>query len=127
MSNAYTKNKESVGTQRIVVGSGYGMRDWLMQRITAVVMVVFFLIVLISALISPDSGFKWWSGLMAYPVMQVLAMVTFIALAWHAWVGMRDIWMDYVKHAGLRLTLHIVTIAWVLACLLYAMRVLWRL
>lgn len=127
MSNAYTKNKEGVGTKRIVVGAGYGMRDWLMQRITAVIMVVFFLIILMSALISPDMGFNWWAGLMAYPLMQGLAMVTFVALAWHAWVGMRDIWMDYVKHTGIRLILHILTITWVLACLLYAMRVLWRL
>jgi succinate dehydrogenase / fumarate reductase, membrane anchor subunit len=126
MSNAYNINKDGVGTQRIVVGAGYGMRDWLMQRITAVVMVLFFLTILISSFVSSSSGFLWWGYLMANPVMQTFAMITFVALAWHAWVGMRDIWMDYVKPTGLRLCLHALTIIWVLGCLLYAIRVLWR-
>lgn len=126
MSNAYTKDKELVGTQRKVVGAGYGMRDWLVQRVTAIIMVVFFLIILGSSLISTEKGFVWWSNLMAHSVMQGLAMLTFIALAWHAWIGMRDIWMDYIKPAGFRLMLHIMTILWLLGCLLYAIRVLWR-
>lgn len=119
-------NKPGFGTTRKVVGAGYGMRDWLMQRVTAVIMLAFTLTVLIASLVSKQTGYLWWAGLMSHPVMQAFAMVTFIALAWHAWVGMRDIWMDYVKPAGLRLTLHVLTIVWLLGCLTYAIRALWR-
>ena len=119
-------NKPGFGTNRVVTGAGYGMRDWLMQRISAVVMIVFTLVVLVSFLFSKSTGYAWWAGLMSHPLMQAMAMVTFIALAWHAWVGMRDIWMDYVKHAGLRLALHVLTIVWMLGCLTYAIRAVWR-
>ncbi len=119
-------NKDGIGSRRKVSGAGYGMRDWLMQRITAVIMLVFTVVIVAAAIFGKATGYLWWAGLLAHPVMQALAMVTFIALAWHAWVGMRDIWMDYVKPAGLRLALHGLTIVWLLACLAYAIRVLWR-
>ena len=41
--------------------------------------------------------------------MKVLTFVTVIALLYHVWVGMRDIWMDYVKPVGVRLALDIFT------------------
>ena len=50
-----------------------------------------------------------------------------IALAWHAWVGTRDIWMDYVKSAGLRLVMQVATIVWLVGCAGWAVQVLWRL
>jgi hypothetical protein len=34
------------------------------------------------------------------------------SLVWHAWVGVRDIWMDYIKPVGVRLVLQVVTIVW---------------
>ncbi len=119
-------NKPGFGTTRKITGAGYGMRDWLMQRISAVIMLVFTLVLIAASFASSAKGYVWWAGLMAHPLMQAMAMVTFIALAWHAWVGMRDIWMDYVKHAGLRLALHVLTIVWMLGCVTYAIRALWR-
>ena len=116
-----------IGAKRITVGAGYGMRDWLMQRITAVIMLIFTLTLIITSFSSSAKGYQWWAGLMSNWAMQGMAMIAFVALAWHAWVGMRDIWMDYVKPAGIRLTLHIITIVWVLGSLLLAVRVLWKL
>ena len=50
-----------------------------------------------------------------------------LALAYHAWVGVRDIWMDYVKPVGVRLSLQVATIVWLLGCVGWALQVLWRL
>ena len=49
------------------------------------------------------------------------------ALAWHAWVGMRNIWMDYIKPVGLRLVLQVFTIVWLVGCAGWGFQVLWRL
>ena len=49
------------------------------------------------------------------------------SLAWHAWVGMRDIWMDYIKPVGLRLVLQVATLVWLVGCAGWALQVLWRL
>jgi succinate dehydrogenase / fumarate reductase membrane anchor subunit len=49
-----------------------------------------------------------------------------MALVYHVWVGMRDIWMDYIKPLGLRLSLQVATIVWLVACAGWAIQVLWR-
>ena len=59
--------------------------------------------------------------------MKVLTFVVIVSLAWHAWVGMRDIWMDYVKPVGVRLALQVFTIVWLVGCAGWAVQVLWRL
>jgi succinate dehydrogenase / fumarate reductase membrane anchor subunit len=51
--------------------------------------------------------------------------VTVFALMFHAWVGIRDIWMDYVQPVGIRLSLHVLTILWLVGSLVYAFKVLW--
>ena len=62
------------------------------------------------------------------PVWMKIATLTFLAcLFYHAWVGMRDIWMDYVQPVAIRLVLQVFTIVWLLACAGWAIQVLWRL
>ena len=87
-------------TKRIVVGAHYGMRDWLASA-------------------SPRSRWPSHAGTprlagdaseLSYGtgrhvrlgLMKVLTLLALIALAWHAWVGVRDIFMDYIKPIGLR-------------------------
>ena len=116
------------GSKRIVVGAHYGLRDWLAQRITAVLMALFTLLLLAQVLLSkgPISYYKW-AGIFSPQWMKALTFTIFLALAYHVWVGMRDIWMDYIKPVGLRLALHLFTIVWLLSCLGWAVQVLWRL
>jgi len=111
---------DNFGSKRVVVGAHYGLRDWLMQRVTAALMAFFTLLVLLQVLFtSGPVTYEVWAGIFAAQWMKALTFVVFIALAWHAWVGMRDIWMDYIKPVGLRLALHVVTIVW-LVPLVYA-------
>jgi succinate dehydrogenase / fumarate reductase membrane anchor subunit len=49
-----------------------------------------------------------------------------VALIYHVWVGMRDIWMDYVKPQGVRLGLHALTMVWLAGCAGWTLQVLWR-
>lgn len=115
------------GSRRLVVGAHYGLRDWLAQRITSIVMVVFTLVVTVQLLLPGHVGYDRWSGIFAAQWMKVLTFVTIVALLWHAWVGVRDIWMDYVKPVGVRLALDVFTIAWLVGCAGWAIQVLWRL
>ena len=115
------------GSRRVVTGAHYGMRDWLSQRITAVLMALFTLLLLAQLLFGGPLGYDRWAGIFSAQWMKVLSFVVFIALGWHAWVGMRDIWMDYVKSAALRLTLQVATIVWLIGCMGWAVQVLWRL
>ena len=116
------------GSKRVVVGAHYGLRDWLAQRVTAALMVLFTLIVLAQVLLtSGEIAYDKWAGIFSAQWMKALTFSVFIALAYHVWVGMRDVWMDYIKPAGIRLVLQVFTLVWLLSCLGWAIQVLWRL
>lgn len=116
----------NIGQKRLVVGAHYGLRDWLSQRITAVILGSYSLILVVSALLAPEPGYYGWSGLFAQTWMKVFTLMAFLAFFYHAWVGVRDIWMDYVKPLGVRLALQAFTIVWLLGCAIWAIDVLWR-
>ena len=116
---------KNIGQRRLVVGAHYGMRDWLAQRVTAIVMVVFTVILLASFLTGQNFTYEGWAGLFARQWFKLFTMVTFFGLFYHVWVGIRDIWMDYVKPVGIRLTLQIATVLWLLACAAWTVQILW--
>lgn len=116
----------TLGSKRVVVGAGYGLRDWLAQRATAVVMALYTLILLGAYLFGDITHYEGWAGLFSQTWFKLATSVTFLALFYHAWVGLRDIWMDYIKPVGLRLTLQVVTIVWLLACAIWTVQILWR-
>jgi len=115
------------GSKRLVVGAHYGLRDWLVQRITAVLMTLFTLVLLVQVLMPGPMGYDKWAGIFSAQWMKLLTYVVIVSLIWHAWVGMRDIWMDYVQPLGLRLVLQVVTLVWLIGCAGWALQVLWRL
>ena len=112
-------------SKRIVVGAHYGMRDWLAQRFTAVTMAVYTLVLLGSLVMLPELSYGTSAGMFASGWRKVLPLVALIALAWHAWVGVRDIFMDYIKPIGLRLALQVITIVLLLGYACWAVIILW--
>jgi succinate dehydrogenase / fumarate reductase membrane anchor subunit len=116
----------NIGRNRLVVGAHYGLRDWLAQRFTAVVMAVYTVILLVCFLTAHDFSYIGWAGMFARQWFKLATFVTFLALFYHAWVGMRDIWMDYVKPVGIRISLQVATIVWLIACAGYAAQIIWR-
>ena len=124
--------QERVGTKRIVVGAHYGTFDFIVQRCTAVIMAIYTLILFFGVLFTSGMSFEGWQNLFTFrigvvPVGQLLATLAFFSLAWHAWIGVRDIWMDYVKPAGIRLLLQVLTVLWLVGSIVYFAKVLWSL
>ena len=115
------------GSKRIVVGAHYGMRDWLSQRVTALLMAIFTLLVLGQVLLSRGPiGYDKWAGIFSSQWMKVLTFTVVAALLLHVWVGVRDVLMDYVKPVWARLSLQIFTLVWLVGCAGWAIQVLWR-
>ncbi|AEG68743.1 succinate dehydrogenase, hydrophobic membrane anchor protein [Ralstonia solanacearum] len=118
--------QNNIGPKRLVVGAHYGLKDFLAQRVTAVVMAVYTIVLLAAFLFSKDTSYQSWAGLFANQWMKLLTFVAFLSLTYHAWIGVRDIWMDYVKPVAVRLTLQVLTILWLVGCAGYAAQILWR-
>ena len=78
------------GSKRIVVGAHYGLRDWLAQRVTAVLMALFTALVLAQLLLFKGSiGYVKWASIFSAQWMKVITFTVILALLYHAWVGVR--------------------------------------
>jgi len=111
--------------RREVVGAHYGLRDWLAQRITAVIMLVYSAVILsvISAL--PRMDYWQWKVLWQTPVVRYATVILIASLLFHAWVGVRNIYMDYIKDPALRLALYMLTIGALLYYAVWSIKILW--
>jgi succinate dehydrogenase / fumarate reductase membrane anchor subunit len=118
-------SKADIGARRLVVGAHYGLVDWMAQRATAAVMAVYTVILLVSFLAAHDFSYTGWAGLFAEPWMKVATFVALVSLFYHVWIGMRDIWMDYIHTTGVKLLLQLLTILWLVGCAGYAVQTLW--
>jgi succinate dehydrogenase / fumarate reductase, membrane anchor subunit len=112
---------------RIVTGAHYGLRDWLIQRVTAVVMAVYTLVVAGILLWQASFGYDTWIELFSSNVMRSFSLLFLLSLFYHAWIGVRDIVMDYVKPAGIRLLLHVLVILALVLYVIWSVQILWGL
>ena len=112
--------------KREIVGAHYGLRDWLAQRVTAVVMAVYSVIAVAVLLGNRPLTYGVWRELFATGWMRVATLVFAVSLAWHMWVGVRDILMDYVKPAGVRLASQVAVILVIAGYLGWTIQILWR-
>ncbi len=115
------------GSKRLVVGAHYGLRDWLAQRITAVLMALFTVVLLLQVVIGEPMSYYKWAGIFSSQWMKTLTFVVILAMLYHVWVGVREIFMDYIKPVGLRLALQVFTTVWLVSCAGWGIQVLWRL
>ena len=111
---------------RVITGAHYGTRDWLAQRITALVIAVYSVIVLCVVLLGRPLSYPVLKDLFSHGWMRVATLLFMVCLVWHAWVGVRDILMDYVKPDGLRLALQVATLLLLAGYLGWTVQVLWR-
>jgi len=108
---------------RVVVGAHYGLRDWLGQRVTAVIIAAYALFLGWIALFDAPEGYARWKALFDGRAMQVATLLFVAALLYHAWVGIRDVLMDYVKPAGVRLGLQVLVILSLVVYLVWSFQI----
>lgn len=108
-----------------VTGAHYGVVDWLAQRLTALVLAAYTALMGVRIARLPVLDFQSWRALFEPMWMRHATLLFVLALCWHAWIGMRDIYMDYLRPTGLRLAAHGLTLVFLLACFLWAASILW--
>ncbi|MEY3603041.1 MAG: succinate dehydrogenase, hydrophobic rane anchor protein [Pseudomonadota bacterium] len=115
-----------MASRRIVTGAHYGLKDWLAQRITAVVLLVYTLILIGAVSLGAAASYDQWAGLFGQGWFKIITLLAMLALCWHAWVGVRDIYMDYIKPTAIRLSLQVLTIIGLIAYLCWTVLILWK-
>lgn len=108
--------------------AGYGLNSWLQQWVTAVIMlllVIAFLGFIAFIELKAHSDISSIQSIFNNIIIKILTHIFFASVALHAWIGMRDFWMDYIKCVKLRLTLHIMSLLWLLGSLIYSIKIIW--
>lgn len=88
----------------MVVTRAHGLKAWLVQRVSAVYMAAYPVFFLLRLIVQTPHGYAEWRGFMTAPSMSVPTLLLFSFLLMHAWVGMRDVAMDYLHSFKWRLT-----------------------
>ena len=118
-------DRGKVMLNRVVTGAHYGLRDWLIQRVTAVVMILFVLLVAGYLLLLPRVDYDVWTSLFSNNITRSFALLFLLSLFYHAWIGVRDIVMDYIKPASVRLFVHVAVILALLMYTIWSVQILW--
>lgn len=113
--------------KKVVVGAHYGLRDWLAQRVTAAVMALYVLLFVVLLLAQPAMDHAAWMALFANQWMRLATMLFLLSLYYHAWIGVRDILMDYVHPTGIRLGLQVLVILALVVFTVWSAQILWSL
>jgi len=111
--------------KRIAVGAHYGLRDWLVQRVSAAVMALYALLFVLVLVAARPTDYVAWKGLFSGQAMKLATLLFLVSLFLHAWVGMRDILMDYAKPVSVRLGLEVVVALLLVAWAGWSIQILW--
>ena len=102
-----------------------GLRAWLVQRASAVYMLLFIVFFLAHFAVDPPHSYSAWHAWMTSSGVRVITTIFFAALLAHAWVGLRDVLMDYVHAATARVALLGLVGFGLTAAGVWVVRILW--
>lgn len=102
-----------------------GMRLWLAQRLSAVAMAVYLVLLALLWLMRQPQGYQGWYSLMSPWWWRVLTLMFFVSLLMHAWLGVRDVFKDYVFNLRLRAVLQVLVDVLLVLYLGWAVVILW--
>ena len=112
-------------TNKIPVGAHYGWQDWLAQRVTAVIMVLFSIVIIAFFMLEGGVSYGEWKQLFRSQLFRILALLFFLSVYYHAWIGIKDVLMDYIKPAGVRISLQVAVLLFLLACSIWSITIIW--
>ena len=101
-----------------------GLGEWLVQRLTAVYLAGFVLWLTTRLWMAPPSGHVAWKAWMGGGVVRAAFALFFLGLLLHAWVGLRSVFLDYLKPPGLRFVVQAITAIALLLCAFWAAQIL---
>lgn len=120
------EKKSSFFYKKVVNIAHFGFRDWIAQRVSAIVLALYTSFFICAIIILRNDGYPGWSYLFQNIWMKIASSIAVLSLCYHAWVGIRDIWMDYIKPVRIRLSLQVFSILWLVGCGLWALLILFR-
>lgn len=105
--------------------TGNGLKDWLLQRVSAIYFGLYCLFLFIFVFVHKDMTFTQWQELFHNPVFKVASILALFAFFVHTWIGIWTVTTDYVKCTSLRLSIQLLVALVLLVQLLLGIEILW--
>jgi succinate dehydrogenase / fumarate reductase membrane anchor subunit len=105
--------------------TGNGLRDWLIQRVTAIVLGLYFVFMLGYFLLHPEVSYLDWSALYHHPVFQVVNVIMIVCLLKHAWIGLWTVTTDYLKCSIVRVSVQMTILFGLVGQLVWFLMIIW--
>jgi succinate dehydrogenase / fumarate reductase, membrane anchor subunit len=102
-----------------------GLQDWLIQRISAVILAVYSLTLLIYWLWQPAANFNVWQHLFNNIFIKYATLIALLSLIAHAWIGLWTVTTDYLKSTWIRLSLQFIIFILLLFYFVWGVQILW--
>jgi succinate dehydrogenase / fumarate reductase membrane anchor subunit len=80
-----------------------GLRPWVIQRVSSVYIALFVIYLVYSSFTAGQINFESWREWLFNPANSVGVGLFIIAILFHAWIGVRDVVLDYVHDIMLRI------------------------
>lgn len=104
-----------------------GVRDWLLQRISAIILALYTFFILGFILWHQPLDYVTWQQLFSSSWVRLFSLLTLLSLLVHTWIGIWTIITDYLKCACMRLAVQILVMLVLLSCFVWGILILWGL
>jgi len=104
-----------------------GLHDWIIQRISAVVMAAYVIFLVGFILGSESVTFEVWSALFSQTWFKIFSFISIVSLSFHAWIGVWIITTDYIKALAARMIVQVFVILSCFAFVVWGAQIIWSL
>ena len=111
-----------------------GLSDWVVQRVSAVILGIYFVGLLGYLILAPELGYAQWQALFSTTWMRIASLAALLALCAHAWIGMWTVFTDYLteymlgpKGTVLRIFFQTASVLLIFVYLVWGVQILWGL
>lgn len=101
-----------------------GLGEWLIQRMSALYLAGFLLWLVLVPGFSPPADYVAWKAWFGGSAVRLAFALFFLAVLVHVWVGLRSVFLDYLKPLWLRLAAQLLTVAGLLVLTFWAAQIL---
>ncbi|MFC3908869.1 succinate dehydrogenase, hydrophobic membrane anchor protein [Legionella dresdenensis] len=105
--------------------TGNGLKDWIIQRITAVYFAYYAVFLLGFIILHPHMQYEQWQMLFHLPLFKIATVAALGALALHSWVGIWTVTTDYLKCTVVRLSVQMLVFAWLVGQFIWGLMIVW--
>ncbi len=102
-----------------------GLREWIIQRVSALYMAAYIIFLFIYLLVHPHLDYQDWSSFFRCPWVQVLSLIFVVGMVWHAWIGIWTVITDYIKIPCIRMIVQLAVIFALFVYLFWSIAIIW--